>query len=394
VTGNIEFLPPEIENFLSKSVETILKIVGRDKVELIALAGSFASGEATMFSQDSEIYILSDFDVYVVLRSSSDVSRMLKMRREIGKKCSSNTGNIVLLSYFHVGFYAIDELAILPRNPAIFNLKYKSKSLYGDDTCLNLIPEIPTNEIPVSESCVILENRACALLSLLVRNKKEDKSLDELIVQYELSRVYTDIAKSVTIALSDFVPGYRERLRYLSEASSDNSVLREIIDKELLERIELATEFKLNLSEVIARSGGPSFKSFEFERTIEDLIRSWKRITKIVNKSVGEGIALPVCSAHEGTSWTEKLRSWLSVFQEIGFMNSLRLSYNLGTRLFRFSAFDLIRSYSMVLLAHFLSYGSKSNIVSAPGGFPCKSSNWNEAAIELVKKWGSFVNGE
>jgi len=394
VAENIEFLPPEIENFLSKSVEIILKIVGRDKVELIALAGSFASGEATMFRRDSKIYILSDFDIYVVLKSSEDVLYMLKVRREIGRECKGNAEGIVLLGDFHVGFYAIAELTKLPRNPAIFNLKYKSKVLYGDNACLNLIPEIPANEIPVSESCVILENRACALLSVLVRNVKEIEPTDGLVIQYELSRVYTDIAKSLTIAFSNFIPGYRERFRYLSEAYGDNPVLRGIVDKELLERIELATEFKLNLSGVITRSDNSPFKHFEFERTIEDLINSWKRISKVINKSMGEDIDLPVCSANEDAPFVERLRSWFAVFREIGFINSLRLSYKLGTRVFHFSAFDLIRSYSMVLLVHFLSYGSIGNTASAPGGFPYRSNDWNEAAVELVNRWESFVSGE
>ena len=394
MAGNKEFLPPEIDSFLSDAVETILKIVGSDKVELISLAGSAASGEATLFSRDDRIYVLSDFDVYVILTRSEDVPDMLRMRREIGKRCSDRAKDIVLLSGFHVGFYSVDELAKLPRNPAIFHLRNTSRALYGNRDCLKFIPDFSAFDIPVSESCVILENRACNLLSMIVKGEEGKGTIDELIVQYELSRVYTDVAKSLTIAFSNFIPGYRERLQYLSDIRRNGSFAEIVLDEELFDKIKLATEFKLNLPELLENSDFSSFKPFSLKEAAEDLRKSWRRIIKFIDESSEEEKGLPFCSANENISRLENLRSWLGVFKEFGFITALKLSYNFGTGLFRFSPFDFIRSYAMVLLGHYSKYGSEGNVVHAPGGFPYSSGKWNEAVAELVDRWDSFVNGE
>ncbi len=389
-SGNL--LPERIEEFLLGCVKTIHDTVGEKRIDSIVLAGSFGGGEGTYLEEDDGIKVLSDFDIYLIVKKQGDLLELSPVRSRIGRECERSAGDITLYGSVDIGVVTTRDLKHLPLNPGTYQLKYRSRVLYGSTEALDLIPDFPVDSIPEKEALFLLENRMASILGILVEKKLSMNRDEWLKATYDISRIYTDIAIAATIVGSQFVPGYAERLRFLQENVGKKTDINKLLDDRLLERIELATRIKFKpctaFDEVM------NLDEFTDE-ALEDIFYIWRRIYEnIERKNVdlsGNMLGAEPLSRSKPLS---NLRSWWVLSKSMGLSRGVKtiLEYNL--KCVRCSPFDLIRFSAVEMVFYYLKNGAEGRIVPRVAGFPYSDTSWRKAAGEVAAWWNRIVHGE
>lgn len=392
MTESRNLLSERLEEFLTDCVKTIHNRVGKERIVAIVLGGSFGSGEGTFIGTGNGLEILSDFDIYLVVKTPDDLLEISPRRKAIARECERNDPDMVFYGGVHIGVATVGDLRNLPPSPGIYQLKYRSRVLYGDGEVLNAIPEINEGSIDGREAVFLLENRMASLLSLLTEKEEPWGSGYRLKLAYGFCRAYTDIAIAVTIVGSSFIPGYEERLRFLENNFSSNAKIKKFIDGRVLEKIGLATRAKIEPEKAFDELTG---KVVGLDEAARDIFEVWRRIYedttgKSVDISRGRMNVEPLSRSNA----LDSLKSWLIFVKPMGFARAARILLERNFSCLFYSPFDLVRFSAVKLIFHYLAGGIDCEVVPEGSGFPYSKRQWKGAAEEVKMWWDRMVHGE
>jgi hypothetical protein len=265
--------------------------------------------------------------------------------------------------------------------------------LHGDPSVLELLPEPDPGAIGADAARLLCENRIAALLGMAPEAEEGLKS-DSPLLLYAISRVYTDIATAELCAAGVYRSGYEERLRWL-RGDPEAKHLREKIDRRLVERIALWTDYKLRPSPAVAPYGS---NVEMWKEAATDILNAWKRATV---SAAGRDPALADCRPIEELialrprcgSLRSNLRSWHEYEGARRGRFCLRVLVASSVRALRGAPDDRIRLEAVRLMDAGVTKGMGHRVGRPSGGFPHGGGSWFVAARLTSLAWRRLVYG-
>ncbi len=146
------------------AVERVLAWVPPGRAQAVMLSGSVAAGEAVWVSLPEGRRILSDIDLYVVVKSAATQRQArAAARKEIGE-LGADARRLGLWAPIDVGFYRPEELQALPARPGTIELARLGRCVWGDPSVLARLGGRDTARVSMEEVLLLLENRGYDLL--------------------------------------------------------------------------------------------------------------------------------------------------------------------------------------------------------------------------------------
>lgn len=245
------------KNYLNKIVSSFIKDVEamNNKIISIILFGGFGKGEGSVQAVNGKPVPYNDFDLYIVTEKKLTDSELNKI--SINASNAIGMGGLEIAyfpeqiydsnKFFHVDVRCIpyNKLGKLMNTQRYYELKYGSRVIYGDKTVLDKIPEIKTEEIPLSEGLRNLFNKLHTMLLGLEKEYNEGQRKIRIFWSY---KSYLSICEALLILDNKFAPSNLERSKIFSEIYKESFPDLYNINPKLPEKVKEATDFKLKLN--------------------------------------------------------------------------------------------------------------------------------------------------
>ena len=242
--------------YLQKIVSSFLKDVEamNNKLISVILFGGFGKGEGSIQFINKKPIPYNDFDFYIITEKKLDDKELNKISMNASKEIGVEGLEIAYFpeqeydskKFFHIDVRCIpyNKLSKLMKTQRYYELKYRSKIIYGDKTVLDRIPQIKPEEIPLSEGLRNLLNKLHTML--LGLNKEYNKEQEKIKIFWGY-KCYLSICEALLILDKKFAPNYVERANlFINNYKKSFPNLHEKIPN-LPEKIRRATRFKLKL---------------------------------------------------------------------------------------------------------------------------------------------------
>lgn len=381
--------------FAGRCADLIAGRIGRGDVRAVILGGSFALGEGSVFIEGGKPTFLSDVDLLVIVDSREALFRALAMKNELGAACEGLFPEAVFSGRVDVGAVTIGELPFFPKSPGVYNIRHCGRVLYGSGEVLREIPDFGKGELDPHEAAILLENRMSSLLGCLP-GEKTGSEPERREFMYQIARAYTDILAAVLVAAGEYLPGYRERLRFASDNLAEGK-LSEFIDPGTVDRAGRWTEFKINPSAGMSGIDAGSLGEIWLE-TAGETFRTWARIASRVAGRIPAGAPLQDTESifrdrKSRMKPLDNLRSWKILIWERGLKDGISLIVSKRALMLKASPAEEIRKGSVILMEKALREGTGCAVDSPPGDFPYAGGQWLEAAESCHAAWRKLVFG-
>ena len=381
--------------FVGRCAELIADRIGWGEVRAVILGGSFALGEGSVLHEGGITTFLSDVDLLAIVDSRESLFRALTMKNELGAACEGLFPEAVFWGRVDVGVVTRGELPFFPKSPGVYNIRHCGRVLYGNGEVLQEMPDFGKGELDPDEAAILLENRMSSLLGWLPGEKRGSEPWRREFM-YQIARAYTDILTAVLVAAGEYIPGYRDRWRFVSDNRSEGK-LSGLIDSGTVDRAGKWTEFKINPSAGIPGIDAGSLGGIWLE-TAGETFRTWARIA---SRSAGRIPAGGVVADAESIFRNRKprmrvidnLRSWKVLLLERGLKDGISLIVSKRARMMKTSPAEEIRKGSVILTEKALREGTGCAVDPPPGDFPYSGGPWREAAESCNAAWRKIVFG-
>tara|TARA_B100000886_G_scaffold334711_1_gene290665 strand:- start:18777 stop:19871 length:1095 start_codon:yes stop_codon:yes gene_type:complete len=232
----------------------ILKIVKFLKsqiqsLEAIFLVGSFGRNEGSVLNHHEKSICINDYDLVVLSNKNLESSFINGLRKKLE--------NILQIRHVDISSYQKRDFKKMDFTMYSYDLKYASKTIFGNEKYLNLIPDMDKSKMPILEAIRPLLLFPGALL--LAYPKKKQMTKIEIFWSYQqISKSILGWSSAMLIEKGLYTPSYLERSKIFEKRFSNR--------KRLCELVKEATNFKLR----------PNLKPIESE----DLMNIWVEATK------------------------------------------------------------------------------------------------------------------
>lgn len=381
--------------FVGRCAELIAGRIGPGDVRAVILGGSFALCEGSVFHDGGKPTFLSDVDLLVIVDSRESLFRALAMKNELGAACEGLFPEAVFSGRVDVGAVTVGELPFFPRSPGVYNMRHCGRVLYGSRQVLREIPDFGKGELDQHEAAILLENRMSSLLGCLP-GEKTGSEPGRREFMYQIARAYTDILAAVLVSAGEYLPGYRERWRFVSDNRAEGK-LSELIDPGTVDRAGKWTEFKIDPSAGMPGIDEGSLSEIWLEASGETF-RTWARIASRAAGRIPARSPLPDAESifrnrKPRMRALDNLRSWKILLGERGVKDGISLIVSKRTRMLKASPAEEIRKGSVILTEKALREGTGCAVDSPPGDFPYTGGTWREAAESCHTAWRKLVFG-
>ncbi len=274
---NEEFSSTGLDELLSKAAEDLFKESPDSAIALI-LTGSAARGELSFVPDVSgTTRHLGDVEFLLVCEPGSGGSALARwFERRLARLLEDNG----IETSVDVGYVRPDYFARL--KPHIFGVELKdhAKVLYGDESILEMIPDLSAKDIPRLDALHLLYNRMVEQmmrLDGLLNGGAEDIKK----AHYQNIKFTLDAGGSLLVFQRKYRTTYHERGKLIGEAveAIDHSFTRKSLAK-LPEQVRHWTSIKLNplKDEILAWDGSPS----KVEANREVVLKGWLELLRMV----------------------------------------------------------------------------------------------------------------
>jgi len=224
----------KVQNRIESDLKIITKIILKyhSDVDSLILAGGFGRGEGSVLISGKDIQPINDYDIYVIVKNSSNKINLEKLRKLILEKVSIRQVDLELIKK--------KKLPHLKPTMSNYDLKYASHIFYGNVNILKTIPSINPKKLSLREG------RTPLLLYLIALLQSYPGEKNALISSNDKFWIYQQISKSIL--------GWSAALLILEGKYHSSYVERERIFRENFENklwcslVEKATRFKLSPS--------------------------------------------------------------------------------------------------------------------------------------------------
>jgi len=212
-------LQKNIESIVSGDVLAIRNLIldSIKGIESVILTGSIARGEAAYTFRDSELILLSDYDIIVVVKNRA-LPLAISKSSELEALISSRVGRKVSIGAVPRLFWKR-----APRTTFFYGIKRTGKTLYGK----NILGEIPINEahdIEKEDGLSILFNYLNQLLGIYVPSNSgffQMKSVGNGSILSTSSRAILSSAEALLVLEGKYDPSLKRRTQLLETEARD-----------------------------------------------------------------------------------------------------------------------------------------------------------------------------
>jgi hypothetical protein len=150
------------EHDIEQDIQTIISAVQNNGVafDAIYLVGSFGRGEGSVHFDGVRWRGVNDYDVLLIC---SEFRAGLAKLRELGQRLAE----MLRIDFVDIGYLPRAALKNLPLTIEVYDLKYASRLVVGEDV-LGELPEFDSHEIPAYEFARLICNRTAGLLTALL----------------------------------------------------------------------------------------------------------------------------------------------------------------------------------------------------------------------------------
>lgn len=265
----------QIQERMDKIVNAIVNNIPH--VESILLTGGFGKGEGSVVIINGEVRPIRDFDFFILSGDKIPYGYIKKVQALFDKDLQCGTYKYNKEFSIDISTTTLDNINIFP-DVITYDLK-NSKVLYGED----VRPKIRWNagDIPLRSGARLLFQKATALIGVFSSSYLSGEIPETLKRTFlrETSKVYIEIGSALCILLGQYTSYCSVRANILNGAYSTS--FPELFAKvpTLNDKINKATQYKLNPSHSIYENYDPI--SFWFE-TRDDLGEVMKYFFKIL----------------------------------------------------------------------------------------------------------------
>src|SRR5262249_19316639 len=149
---------PSAEALLSLALDRVREWAPGGTLRTVVLAGSLARGEGVWARTKDGPRLLSDIDLYAIVRDEPAAARARLAARMGMPGLLADAGAGGLGAPIDLGWLGERELAGVPARPGTLELP-RARGLWGDAAMLERVPRHTARDIPAEEILLLIENR-------------------------------------------------------------------------------------------------------------------------------------------------------------------------------------------------------------------------------------------
>ena len=201
-----------IQNKLDEVIESVISLMGNN-VYAIVLYGGFGRGEGSVEYREGKFRIINDFDILVltknhfILKYAKFKNRLNNLSKSLAKEMEMKLIDLSLRDSSHFSKYS-------PLTIYNYELKYGSKTLFGDFDMRSALPNYDSRKINLDEGTTFFIKRGAGLLiaaKYLVNNMLIHNLYGENFI-IETQKAIIAVGDSMLLEKKEYHYSYSERL--------------------------------------------------------------------------------------------------------------------------------------------------------------------------------------
>ncbi len=206
---------------LDLCVQSVLDIYPSGMVHAVVLTGSMARGEGSAcMRKEGSVRVYGDIEMLVVFDDTEDMAEHASRLKALGKDVTGKLKDMGVLCDVEYGPAPRKYFAHIRPHIFGFELKKHAKVLWGDESVLDLIPDMKEVDIPVEDAWMLLSNRVVEQLLCLdgaISGVSVDATVDEAVL-YNHCKMILDLATSILVFTGMYRASYEERATMIDRA--------------------------------------------------------------------------------------------------------------------------------------------------------------------------------
>ena len=199
-----------------------------ESLEAIFLVGGFGRDEGSIMVHEGNVHVINDYDLVVITSRSCKKNTIYELRRILEKELSIRQVDITV--------YNKKQLKNMAFTMYSYDLKYASKTIYGNEKILDLIPNMDKSKMPILEAIRPLLLFPVSLLQ--ARPKSANLSNIDLFWSYQqISKSILGWSTAMLIEKGLYDPLYSKRFELFENTFKNQKSICNLVKK--------ATSFKL-----------------------------------------------------------------------------------------------------------------------------------------------------
>lgn len=223
------------KNKLNEDIDIIVSVIhklAKSKIVSIILYGSYGRDEGAFYNKNGRIYSYNDYDILLIALDPTTDEELRGIKQ-------------TLLHYLDVRWIDISQIRISDLKslkPTIFNfdLKYGSKTIWGDNNVLNLIPAFTPKQLTLRDAETLYFTRLYTFLGSLERVAFDvgTEGEESRFFRNQMAKAVLAIVDVLLLQKNMYHTSYRERVNRVANIYPHK--------RELIELSSWALEEKMN----------------------------------------------------------------------------------------------------------------------------------------------------
>ncbi len=294
----------------SEMVAVCRAAFGRD-LRAVVLTGSLARGEGSAVRRDGGWQLLSDAEFIILLQ---DQAPLTADAQALAREAHSRLAELDIHCAISASLAHADYFASLQPHIFAYELRVCGQVVWGEPDALLLIPAFPVSALPKEDAWQMLSNRTIEFLEASAGD-------DAAQLSYRTIKLHLDLATSLLVFLGAYEPGYAARAARLREIANSRPSLGPIDLKELAQRVEVCTGWKLGEGAPADEGLARQFRS----AAPRDAARVWRwELAQMTGMAENTPTRSLMRAWMRRQSYRRRLRGWLYAARHQGWLRSVR----------------------------------------------------------------------
>ena len=233
----------QIDVYLSMIVNSIVSIVGKDKIKAVVLFGSFGRGEGGGVCQNGKVIPVNDFDITIFIKKN--LIKCRKLFSEILEEKAQELSKIIGIKQIDLDLSLPITLLFSTKNNASYEKYYGHKVLYGAINIKQWMRKPIASQLDLIDGANFFLNRGSGLIlayySLLISNHETSQIIKENIA-IEINKAVLAMGDSYLIMKGYYHYSYSKRLMIAKDIEflvpSLGATIRELYIESLIWKLQ------------------------------------------------------------------------------------------------------------------------------------------------------------
>lgn len=380
------------QHVLTHCISAITIISKEHSIDALILTGSFSRSEGSILLGDSGVaHVLGDIEFFVVLGESANYANAQTQLSKLSLAVEQDLLEQQIIC--KVEFSPVARNYFRRVRPGIFNyeLLKHGKVVFGDKYILQEIPSFGADNIPQVDGFYLLCNR---IVEQLIAVKSFSGSSSD--IQYQILKLYLDMAGSYLVVSGRYAPTYAERVGLCAEAmNTDKVITSDDRSEQFQDLLAKATAYKLNPniadSPLMSEDDSPESFWIHFQVAASFCKDIWKwEIKRLFGASENDEDWTVL--ANRRFTFSSNTHEWLKFFL-VAHRAGRKLSVWRAIRQFTKGTPRTLIYAAAAHLYFSLAEGKKVDVrmVERLLPVPCSLNSTDEAIDAVIESWNTFV---